>query len=539
MPPPLSRIAIAATLCLATSLAASTTRAQDSLDDDVEIEVAAPSEEADEERRSVEAPPSASEVLAPESEAAARVDADGSAADAEEDEQEREGDDPEEADPVRDFLDGFRFGSYGRIIAASDLQGMTGRSTRVVSHAPRVDEEDTYAELELRREDRMFGLRTRIVATVAYGGPLFHYDGEFSERIAIRNLFAEASDILTPGLTIWGGSRMARGDDVYLMDFWPLDALNLVGGGVGYAFEQLFELSLQAGMSQPSDPFQQQSVLVPARAGFLAEEVFILDRPRTVISGKFTLWPLGRLERDGVKGILYGEQHLLSAGERLADDGSRESLPEDSGYVLGAQLGGYLSDSRAFVNLFFRYARGLGVYDPLGVPFRTGTVVSTGRAEQIRVALSANWEWNESPDVGFGVQLGGYYELRRDADPAVWNRGAISEGALALRPHVFFGDVAGVALDLSYQAMATLALDERTGLPEGGSVTKLGIMPFVTPWGRGTYTRPHIRLLYVLSARDAGARALLNPADPRASRELEHFLGVSVEWWFSSTSYAP
>ncbi len=446
---------------------------------------------------------------------------------------------PSPRDPALQFLDGFRFGSYGRIIAATDLRGMSGHQTRIVTFAPRIDEDDTYAELELRREDTMFGVDTRIVATVAYAGPLFQYDGEFSERIAIRNLFAEANHILTRGLSIWGGSRMVRGDDVYLMNFWPMDNLNMVGGGLRYALEDDLELAIQVGMSQPNNPFQRQTDLVPARTGFLPEEIYILDRPRTVLSGRLTYWPLGRMERDGFKAVLYGEQHWLAAGQRTRSDGTVEGLPEDSGFVVGAQLGGYLSDSHTFANLFFRYARGLGAYDPLGVPFRTGTVVTTGRAEQIRLALSANWEWTENPDVGVGLQLGAWWQIHHDADPAVWNRGSLSEGAIAIRPHVWFGQVAGVALDLSYQGMQSLSLNELTGNGEGGSIFKLGIMPFVSPWGRGTYSRPHIRLQYVVSGRDAGARALLNPADPRASRDVEHFLGVSVEWWFSSTSYAP
>jgi len=137
------------------------------------------------------------------------------------------------------------------------------------------------------------------------------------------------------------------------------------------------------------------------------------------------------------------------------------------------------------------------------------------------------------------VRFGGWGRMFTDADPSGWTRGAVSEGAISVRPHLWLGQVAGVALDLSYQAMQSLALDERTGAPEGGGVFKLGIMPFVSPWGRGTYSRPHIRLLYVVTGRDQGARNLLNPADPRASRDVEHFLGVSVEWWFSSSSYAP
>jgi maltoporin len=137
------------------------------------------------------------------------------------------------------------------------------------------------------------------------------------------------------------------------------------------------------------------------------------------------------------------------------------------------------------------------------------------------------------------VQLGAWWRLFRDADPSVFNRSAISEGAIAVRPMVWFGDYAGLALDLSYQGMQTTALDEVTGRAEGGNLWKLGIAPFVSPFGRGTYTRPHIRVVYVVTGRDEGARALYNAADPRAHQDVEHFLGVSVEWWFSSSSYSP
>ncbi len=482
-----------------------------------------------------EAAPRATEADTPSPAAADEGAAGGSDGDEATGTAENEDDD----DPAAEFLRGFHFGSYGRIVAASDLAGRTGRQARIVAFAPRIDEDDTYAEIELRREDRFFGVDTRIVATLAYAGPLFHYDGEFSERIAIRNLFVEANNILTPGLSIWGGSRMVRGDDVYLLNFWPLDNLNLVGGGLRYALEDDLEFALTVGMSQPNNPFQRQTDLVPARTGFLPDEIFILDRPRVITALRATWWAMGRFAATGVNARLYGEQHWLAAGERRRPDSSIEPLPEDSGFVLGAQVGVYDSPSHSFANLFFRYARGLGAYDPLGVPFRTGTVVSTGRAEEVRLALSANWEWRERPDVAFGVQLGGYVRWFSDADPAVFNRSQLLEGAITARPMMWFGDVAGVALDLSYQAMATSALDETTGDPEGGGVFKLGLMPFVSPWGRGTYTRPHIRLLYVLTARDVGARRLYNDLDPRSSRDLEHFLGVSVEWWFSSSSYAP
>lgn len=443
---------------------------------------------------------------------------------------EEANDEPEEEE--EEHTGDFYFGSYGRIVAASDLEGRAGRQNILTAWGPRVDESDTYAEIELRREDHFAGMHTQIVATVAYGGPLFHYDGEFDERIAIRNLFAEVRDLLTPGFSLWAGSRMWRGDDVYLFNMWPLDNLNLIGGGFSYALEDIGELRVAAGLAQPNDPFQRQEVLVPARTGFSPESVVFLDRPRLVVAGRLTWWPFGRRERTGMKAILYGESHYLPSGDRRDEEGFTENLPDDIGWVVGAQVGGYISDLRTFANLFVRYGAGLGAYDPLGVPFREGSVIQTGRAREFRVALSANWEVDM-----FGLQVGAYYRYFRDADPNVFGRGALSEGAINLRPMLWFGRFVGVAVDLSYSGMAASSINETTGSPEAGNLFKLGIVPFVSPFGRGTYTRPHIRLIYTLTARDDGARALYPVLDPRSANNVEHFLGIGVEWWFASSSY--
>jgi maltoporin len=184
------------------------------------------------------------------------------------------------------------------------------------------------------------------------------------------------------------------------------------------------------------------------------------------------------------------------------------------------------------VNLFLRYARGLGAYDPLGVPFGTGTVISTERAEETLVALSANYEWEM-----LGVQVAAYYRRFRDADPSLLERNLLAEGAIDIRPHVWFLDWLGLAIDGSFQALEQTALDEMTGQPVSGTVWKLGVLPFISPGGRGTYTRPHFRIIYAATFRDEGARAMYNSADPRASREVEHFLGIGAEWWIDTSSY--
>src|SRR5437868_6239147 len=45
---------------------------------------------------------------------------------------------------------GFEFGSYGRVYAASDLRGGLGRGTNIVAFGPRIADEGSYGELELR-----------------------------------------------------------------------------------------------------------------------------------------------------------------------------------------------------------------------------------------------------------------------------------------------------------------------------------------------------------------------------------------------------
>ena len=436
---------------------------------------------------------------------------------------------PEQDDEEDDS--GFVFGSYGRVIAASDLDGGVGRDADIVTWGPRIDE-GTYAELELRRQDDVSDMHVRIVATVAVAGPLFHFDGEFEDRFAIRNLFLEVDDALTEGLALWAGSRMWRGDDVYLFDFWPLDNLNTIGGGTRYRLDDVAEAALVVGLAQPDDPFQRQVRDVVAPSGFTPVEVLVLDRPRLVIGAKATWFPLGRDRETGLKAVLYGEHHSVPAGEREAEDGVVEDLPADDGFLLGAQVGGWMVENAAFANLFVRYARGLAVYDPLGVPFRTGTVIETERAEELLIALSANFEheW-------LGVQVGGWFRRFRDADPSVFERAALAEGAVAIRPYVWLGQHAGLSVEGSYQALETTALDERTGNPVEGSAWKLGVIPFFSPYGRGTYTRPHLRVIYSVTTRDEGARALYADDDPRSTEINEHFLGVGAEWWFDSSSY--
>src|SRR4051812_28905666 len=147
---------------------------------------------------------------------------------------------------------GFAFGSYGRMIAATDFKGRPGRDADIVAHGSRLDQSN-YVELELRRDDywQKTDSSTRLVATLALANPIFHYNGEFNVKMAVRNLYLESRDLGAKGLSFWAGSRMYRGDDIYLLDFWPLDNLNTMGAGARYDLKKTTYVAVHGGFNEP------------------------------------------------------------------------------------------------------------------------------------------------------------------------------------------------------------------------------------------------------------------------------------------------
>ncbi|MEZ4308036.1 MAG: carbohydrate porin [Polyangiaceae bacterium] len=441
-------------------------------------------------------------------------------------------------------MSGFSYGSYGRVVGASDFRGRPGRDTDFVAFGSRLDETN-YVELELRREDYWEKTKsfTRIVTTLAMENPIFHYSGNFDATIAIRNMFIEERDLGVKRLSVWAGSRMYRGDDIYLLNFWPLDNLNTLGGGARYAFDEKgwTSLAIHAGVNRPTGLFYYQTSerTAPLNA-FGAQTVEILNRQRTIGSLKLShIFPVG--EKGGIKGVLYSEVHGLSAGQREVDPEVFEDLPAENGLVVGAQLGAFTGSRDTHLNLFFRYARGLAAYGEWGTPTRLALDRTSGEASEIRAAFGGNFEAGP-----FGLMAGGYFRSFRNGSVSL-DVEDFDEGCLIVRPHLFFGEWGGLSLEGSFQAQQRGALTAPaptdgglTGAPTGfasGTMWRFGVIPFLSPAGRGDFVRPHIRLIYVVSVRDDGAKALYPKDDVFGIRDVDHFLGFGAEWWFNSSSY--
>lgn len=427
-----------------------------------------------------------------------------------------------------ELMKGFIFGSYGRIAISSDLrEGSRGKSVNVVSRGPRL-EEAPYAELNLgyrfsRGADKM---GFSFLFTLALLEDVFHYNGKFEAKLAIRNLFLQVDNVFTKHLSLWAGSRMYRGDDIYQLDFWPLDDLNTLGAGAKLSWGKTF-VYLHAGVNRLDDPYQRQILQVPTKT-VTTEDVEILDRQRTVVSAKVIHELHDVLPWLSMKLVGYGELHALPKGNRRIEEQQREELPADFGWVAGAQLGFWGFGRNSFANLFVRIGGGLGAYDELEVPSGLGPDKRATNARELRIGLSANYEHGR-----FGLLAGGYLRYFRDGDGVASDPDDGWEYVLALRPMIYITRHFHQMFEVSLQSRRPDGLDPNTNTHLVPTVAKFSVMPALS-WDRGSYARPQLRVVYTLSYLDAGARQLFREDDPRHGRAIHHYLGVQVEWWYNS-----
>lgn len=422
---------------------------------------------------------------------------------------------------------GFGFGSYGRIGVGTDLRGSTPEPVNVVKTGTRVVEA-SYTELDLYyRMQSERGVKVRTVTTLAAAGDPFHYTGQFDADLALRNFYAEAEH---GQLNLWVGSRLYRGDDIYLLDYWPLDDLNTIGGGIGYRDERM-GAAVHIGANRLLDPFQYQERAV-ADPEFGAVNIVELDRQRMVASAKgdYRVWGDGI--GPSVKAKVYLELQALPDGTRTREDDSVEALPSDFGYTLGAQLGAWgFSAGRSHANLFVRWSQGLTAFDELQLPEGFDASKKTfPDASELLIAISGNYEFP-----GGGMLVGGYSRRFVDADPNLNDRDDGWEYIADVRPHLAVMRDVEVGLDLSYQVRFPRGLSPTSLTALDPAVFQMAPMLIYAPFGTGSYARPQLRLLYRAAYLNEGARDLYPLDDRRRGRSWVHFLGLQAEWWFNST----
>jgi len=443
--------------------------------------------------------------------------------------------------------EGFRFGSYGRAIAGTVLRWRKPEKVNFVALGPRIVD-DSYLELEFSygfvRPKRDDYIVLRPVVTIAFDGTLFHDTGEFDAHPALRNMYLDAR--ISRTVNAWAGSRMYRGDDIYLFDYWPLDDQNMVGAGVGVsqpldAFEggppkAQVDVATAVGFNRLNDPFQFQEIEVanPVQGATLVEQ---LNRQRIVASATASYTKMPEGDGLGAKAKFHTEIHSLPSGTRKRDDGTLEALPADRGFVVGGQLGVFgmapkNSGFRRHLNLFLRYAKGLAAFDELAPPTSFGRDLETSNASELSFGLSGNY------DLELGqLMLGALSRRFIDADTTATDPDDGWEYAVAARPLVRIVPDFYIGGDLSYQARFPRGLNAITLRAEDPAEFAIAPMIVFSPMGPSAYDRPQLRLVYRAAHLNDGARDLYVPEDPRHDHEWVHFLGIQAEWWFNSTRY--
>ena len=440
---------------------------------------------------------------------------------------------PIDNDSGGQFPKGFRFGSYGRVSAATDLRGGKPEAVAVVADGPRIVEPN-YFELDFQYGfTTPSGMHIRTVTTLAYDDDLFHDTGNFQSTSAIRNLFAEAE--LGPHLTAWIGSRMYRGDDIYLFDQWPLDNQNTVGGGVAYKPHRL-EVLAHVGFNRLLNPFQYQTIEVPDPAQG-ATTVTQLNRERTVGSASVSYLVLDRAPSElSLKLKLHTEVSGLPSGSYERTDGSFEALPKDYGFLIGGEASfyGMSADARfhRHINLFARYAAGLAAYDPLSAPSTFDASLKTfPTASEVLLAMSSNWDMP-------GGNLMFAAKARRFIDASGNTNDDVNDGweyAIDARPLVKATHDLYLGADISYQVRFPDGINATSQLAEDPAVFQIAPMAVWSPMGPSAYDRPQLRLVYRAAFLNQGALDQYVPDDPRHDHAWVHYLGLQAEWWFNSS----
>lgn len=429
------------------------------------------------------------------------------------------------ADPV------FSAGSYGRVQLSSDLGGGGGDATRIAQLGPRL-ELGPYLELDLgwdwQPDD---GPLFTVLITPAISGDLFHYDGDFGETFALRNFYASATGIGGVPVEVWAGSRMYRGDDVYLLDFWPLDNLNTYGGGAIWRPTRS-EVAVHVGANRLlGDDFQVQRIRVVTPDGVSGEDILFLDRQKVIGSLRAQReLPVGDLT---FRAKVYGEAHALPAGQRVLEDAfdplTPQDLPADDGMLIGAQASLWGWAPQSFVHVWARYATGLAAYGELAIPSDGLALDRTTTGS--RSFLTAAMINTETPLIG--VMAATYVSNRVDADGQSIDFDDRWEWVGVVRPQVYLGKHVAIGTELSHQYVRPNGLNPRSEEFDTGHLTKISLIPAVQR-DRGGFSRPRLHLLYTASFLNDDARQFFNPLDARLSDGVQHFVGVGAEWWVNT-----
>jgi maltoporin len=429
--------------------------------------------------------------------------------------------------PISERLD---FGMYGRVGLAYSLDGRVIQGTRLNLRGSALGgrfEESDYLEPTLKfyilKPETQESPGVRLVLTPAMFArtSLIGFFSTFTTpnlTIELFQAYVEATNVLIPGLSLWGGQRFYRGEDVFMADYFYFNNLSAQGGGIRYK-DLDFALLVQTGSrtNAPAYQFDENGDGTPdsQRQRLVFVSQYVHRFPQGPQSGEPLKDRAHRLH-------LLAEFHALPSGRTR--DGA-EVLPSDSGWVLGAK--GVLDFGNGnFNTLSVRYGRGIanGSIGSAQTWGTFGTADTSGRfSGAFGVEVVDHFVFNVSRLLsinGYGVlhlARGGGGSEDRGFDTSV--------GA---RTFLYLHDRVHLINEVTWQT-------RQDGHGPTGTALKLTVAPTIVPSGvRSVWERPHFRLFYTVAFYNQAARdALMSPYHVAFGPDaIAHYLGARVEWWF-------
>ena len=366
--------------------------------------------------------------------------------------------------------------------------------------------------------------------------------------MAIRNLYIEERDLGVKDSSARAGSRMYRGDDIYLLNWWPLDNQNTIGGGVGAQLptdrttRDDHRRSSTSGMQRLDNPYQYQQIPVVAPFGFGTVDVDASSIARASIETLklTTVLPQRRRPR-------RASRRSCTASSISSPPGTSRSAHESTGAPrrqracslgVAARATSPASATRTRRSSCATRA-GIAAYDPLAVPitFALDQDDRAARSETLIAPRRQLGDGRRSASSAGGVRsLLPRRRARRATSTQKYDEGERRRPPERLLRRALRRRGRGRATSSGGIATPPTRRRQRAARPRR-AIWRFGVIPYFSPAGRGSTSARRSASSTRSTLPQLRARALSIPRRTSSrSATIEHFLGIGAEWWFNSSA---
>ncbi len=349
--------------------------------------------------------------------------------------------------------------------------------------------------------------------------------------IALPEMYAEAKNVLTKDLNLWVGSRLYRGPDIYMADYWVFNDHSTQGFGAEYkGTRAMMGFVASTDTSSTVPPF----FYINIKSG--TQSLEIRNRIMYILEQDIRLGE-GRLFS------ILGEYHRMGDPSTSLSDTSNLvlSAPADDGFVLGARYQHNLTQFRdgSFHQIGVRYGCGIANGGD-GGSSRTWETFGAVNQEDFKFSKAYSWHIVDHFVVNVSERLtfNGYGVYNRSKGAAK-GRG-VEETYFGREVFNFKQDfTAGLRMvnyisDLFHWQTEVHYSQRQDGEQDWYRMGKISLIPTLAlRKQRSIWSRPHLRFIYSMGIYNQKAREdLYSPfLQLVGSKKVGHFFGVRAEWW--------